>query len=125
MNKHTILTLFLFLASLSTQSQTVDSISGNWKFKDMYESEKMDTATVSNLRKMFSEMTLNLKPDHLYEASLFSKENGNWEYFVESQILELRTGKARNNQIKVKSFTNNQLVLEVTKNNAFVMEKIE
>ena len=85
--KKAILLLFI-IGTFSAKAQTVDSLVGNWKFKDVNHSDVMDSSKLSNFRMAFGDLQINLKSDKSYSAIFFQKEEGLYRYCQSSGTQE-------------------------------------
>ena len=117
-------TLFAFLIFVATaaNAQTSDSLVGNWKFKDVYGAEKLDSAARAESKIIFGGIRIQLKPDNHYTAFLFKKEEGTWTYDADSKDLVLTHDKG-GDSLRVIEVTAKHLIIEFEKGKGFVLEK--
>ncbi|MBI3883991.1 MAG: hypothetical protein HY305_07250 [Sphingobacteriales bacterium] len=118
-----LFTCLLFL-TVSAKAQTNDSLIGNWKFKSIYQAEKLDAKSVQMLHMMFSNMTLDLKADKSYSAILFTAETGTWAYTPASKLLTLTNVKGKINQVEILHIAAKEIVLSLGKDKNIVLSKL-
>ncbi len=122
----TIAKLFLsssIFFSLFAKSQTVDSLIGKWKFREIYKSEKMDSTELKFLRGMFAGMTLYIKPNKHYKTFLFKNEEGSWSFDELERKLTMSANKGTESQLELITVTANDLVVSLGKDKAFILER--
>lgn len=116
------LTFSIFLA-FSAQSQTADSLIGKWKFRNIYQSEKMDSAELKMLRGMFASMTLYLKANNHYKTFMFKNEEGLWRYEDAGRTITMAANKGTESKLELISVTSNELLVSIGKDKAFILER--
>src|SRR6185503_2781350 len=115
--KRTIILLSILLSlTFNVRSQTADSIIGKWKFKDIYNAEKLDSGSLSMLRKMFADVTIYLKPNNHYKLFIMVKEEeGSWTFNDSSKKLTMTANKGTESEMEIISVTDITLVLSLGK----------
>jgi len=123
--KRTIILLSVLLPiTFSVKSQTDDSITGKWKFKDIYSAEKLDSGSLAMLRQMFADVTIYLKPNNHYKLFIMVKEEeGSWTFNDSSKKLTMTANKGTESEMEIISVTNKTLVLSLGKDKSFILEK--
>ena len=106
----------LIIITFSAKAQTVDSLVGNWKFKNVNHAEGMDSSMLSNYKMAFGELEIHLKPDKSYSALFFRKEEGTWSYVDNLKTLMLKSDNGEN-KIKVISISSKRLIIEERQGN--------
>ncbi|MEO6670825.1 MAG: lipocalin family protein [Ferruginibacter sp.] len=123
MSKTIISFVLLFALSAYADAQITDSLIGKWKFKDIYNAEKMDSSQVSMLRKGFANMSIYLKENKHYKTFLFSKEEGEWQFDEATKKLLMTANKGTENQMGIISVTGTTLVLNIGKDKSMILER--
>lgn len=117
-----IIFTYSILLSLTAKAQTSDSLIGNWKFKDIYKSETLDSGKRANLRMMFGDFTLNLKFDNQYTAFFGGQEDGTWTYDPVLRQLILTNDKGED-KINIIEITPGTVALELKRGKILVFTK--
>ena len=117
-----ILLLFI-ICTFSAKGQSVDSLVGIWKFKDVNHAELMDSSKLSNFKLAFRDLQIHLKSDKSYSAIFFQKEEGTWSYVDNVKTIIFKSEKGEN-KIKVISITAKNLILELKRGSEIIFEKI-
>ena len=127
--KYVIIALLLFTTSTVfgqlnlNDSNELSKLSGKWKFHELHEKEKMDSAGIKMLLMFFGSMSLQFDQDGLYKAFMMGKdEQGNWA-IKDKETITLSSDKGRSNEITVLDLTNERLTFKLRRS-AFVMEKV-
>lgn len=118
--------IFLFAAlffSKAVLAQAADSLIGDWTFRDVHNAEKLDETKKETLRKVFSELRIDLKKGNQYSAYINKQEDGTWSFDPELRQLTL-TSDGKDNKLKVLEITPTTFVMEFRPGKAFVMEKL-
>jgi len=123
MTKAKLLFLILLFLNTSLNSQTTDSLIGKWKFKDIYNSEKIDSASLKMLRSMFADITLYFKANKHYKAFMFKKEEGDWNYDGSLSKLTMVANKGTQSQLEIIGLTSNTLIMSIGKDKSFILER--
>lgn len=123
MTKTKWLFLISLIISLSVKSQTTDSLIGKWKFKEIYNVEKIDSASLKMLRSMFANMTMYFKADKHYKVFMFKTEEGDWNYDESSGKLTMIANKGTQSQLEILKLTGNTLTASIGKDKSFILEK--
>lgn len=125
MKKLLILAAFL-ISSFAVNAQTkTDSLQGNWKFKDVYESEKQNADLVAMVREMFADMKVELTTDKKYKFHLMEEsETGTWSYDVPSKSLLLKAAKGDTQSLEILGITANLLHLSLAKGKSLTLERV-
>ena len=125
MKKLLILATFLLVSAFSVNAQTkTDSLQGNWKFKDVYESEKQNSDLVAMIREMFADMKVDFNADKKYKFHLMEEtELGTWTYDIPSKSILLKSDKGIDQKLEVLGVTGNLLHVSLAKGKSFTLEK--
>jgi len=125
MKKLLILAAFLISSfAVNAQSKT-DSLQGNWKFKDVYESEKQNADLVAMVREMFADMKMELTTDKKYKFHLMEEsETGTWTYDAPSKSLLLKPAKGDTQSLEILGVTTNLIHLSLAKGKSLTLERV-
>ena len=116
---------FLLLLTVSSKSQTTDSIIGKWAFKEIANADKIDTSSLKMLQKVFGEMTIYLKPNKHYKTILFAKEEGVWAYSSDSKLLTLTANKGTESQLELSILTKETILVSFGKGKSIILTKVK
>lgn len=126
MSKFKLLLAFFLFVGLSVKCQTTDSsFIGKWKFKEIYNSEIEDSASLKFLRNMFSNMTMYFKANKHYKSFLFKSEEGEWDFNENLRRLTLTANKGTQSQLEILSITKHILIASFAKNKSVILERAE
>jgi hypothetical protein len=79
---------YLCLTLLVLGQNNSDDLFGKWKFKQIYESEKLDSARAAMMETLFAEMTFQFNENGLYKAYIMgSEEQGEWKLEEGKKVL--------------------------------------
>lgn len=77
--KAALMSGYLCMALLVFGQGKSEDIQGKWKFEEIYESEKLDSAGLAMMDMLFGEMTFQFNEDGLYKAYIMgNEEQGEW-----------------------------------------------
>jgi hypothetical protein len=118
---------FLFLIpiglSVSVQAQKTDSLVGKWKYHDVYNKQRYDTATLKLAKEYFSAMTLYFKPNNHYKAFVMNNiDEGIWSTSDSCRKVRMTSYKGHSNESKILGLQGDQLILGMGEG-AFIMKR--
>lgn len=118
------ITTFLLATSLSMFGQlNTGYLAGKWKYKDVYEKEKVDAKGLKMLLMFFGEMTIQFDKNGLYKALIMGKEEqGKWTNET-NKTISLASDKGKVTSMEVIELTEGLLTFKLGKS-AFIMSKI-
>ena len=107
---------FLFLIpiglSLSVQAQKIDSLVGKWKYYDVYNKQRYDSATLKIAKEYFGQMTLYFKANNHYKAFVMNNnDEGVWSMNESTSKVRLTSYKGHSNESQIIGLNNDQLIL--------------
>lgn len=120
--KLVLATLLITIAfNLNAQS---DELVGKWKYKDIYEKEKVDSVGLQMLEMFFSEMTLYFDDDGNYKAFLMGKmEEGKYTLTDDKKTIEFQSDKGMGEEIELIEVFDNELIIKMG-NGVFILESV-
>lgn len=120
-----LITFILISLSISTYGQNaLDDLIGTWKYQDLYEKEKIDSAGAKMLAMVFGSMTLQFDDTNLYRASVMGRdEEGKWMYEGDESI-KLISDKGNVSEVQIIELNKDQLILEMQKKK-LIMTKLQ
>jgi hypothetical protein len=114
----------LFLFTISVKAQTTASFVGKWKFKDIYQSEKLNAGTAAMLKDMFTDMNMEFKANNTFKFALLGvQEDGSWTYDEPTKTISTKSTKSPNSKLQVISVTANELTIGMGEGKAFILQK--
>ena len=107
---------FLFLIpiglSLSVNAQKTDSLVGKWKYLDVYNKQKYDTASLKIAKEYFGAMTLYFKANNHYKAFVMNNiDEGNWSLNESTSKVRLTSYKGHSNESQIIGLEKDKLIL--------------
>ncbi len=119
-------TALLFLSVLSVNAQRATLIKGNWKYQDVTEKEKLDSASIQMLELFFSEITFDIEENGKYKAQFMGKaEEGVWKLNKDESKITFTSSKGPVNEMTIVDVSKNQLILNFGKPNSLILKKAE
>src|SRR5689334_3419850 len=104
MKKALIAFIIISLPFLSF-SQTSQQLTGKWKFRDALHPEKLDSTGLKGIRRVFSTMTIYLKPNKHYKSFFITKDEGSWKFDSIAKSMVMTSNKGTGSQMGVVSCT--------------------
>ncbi len=102
-------------------AQTTNTIIGKWKFKELYNTQGMDSIGKQMLEGMFGEMTIYLKENKQYQSELMKKDDGTYEYDKATKKIVLTSNKGTQSELEINVLTNETILLSFGKDKSIVL----
>lgn len=122
MKKFILITLFAIVSTCAF-SQKTENVVGKWKFKDVYNKEKLDSNNSKMLKMLFGDLTMYFKSNGHYKAFLMKAETGTWHYDEATKKIVLTSSTGKTNDIDIISYKAESMTIKMGKA-TLVMEKI-
>ena len=107
-----VLYTFIMLASFSLKAQNTDELVANWKYKDVYQREKLEEKNAKMVDQMFADLSFKLKKDGAFISTAMGKaEEGKWT--LNKKIIELKPNSGKSNQLEIIELKNDQLIVKM------------
>lgn len=118
---------FLFLfpigLSLSVQAQKTDSLVGKWKYVDVYNKHRYDTATLKIANEYFGNMTFYFKANNHYKAFVMNNiDEGVWSLNEATSKVRITSYKGNSNESQIVGLDSNKLILTLGEG-SFIMAR--
>lgn len=123
MTRKLVFILILFLIVKTSEAQTEDAIIGKWKFREIYQAEKIDSVILKSLRQVFADVSIYLKPNHRYKLVMMREDEGSWTFDDQTKKLIMSANTGTESNFDIVSVTENELVLGLGKGKAFILER--
>lgn len=121
-----IFSTLLFLSVLSVNAQRATLIKGNWKYQDVTEKEKLDSASIKMLELFFSEVSFDIEENGKYKAQFMGKaEEGVWKLSKDESKITFTSSKGPVNEMTIVEVSQNKLILNFGKPNSLVLKKTD
>jgi hypothetical protein len=120
---------FLFLIpiglSLSVEAQKTDSLVGKWKYYDVYNKQKYDSATLKIAKEYFGAMTLYFKKNNHYKAFVMNNiDEGIWSMNESTNKVRLTSYKGHSNESQIIGLGQDKLILTMGEG-SFIMTRTD
>lgn len=118
---------FLFLIpiglSLSVKAQKTDSLIGKWKYVDVFNKQRYDTATLKIANEYFGSMTLYFKANNHYKAFVMNNiDEGIWSLNEATSKVRLTSYKGHSNESQILGLNADKLILTMGEG-SFIMAR--
>jgi hypothetical protein len=125
MTRIKITLIVLSFITITFKAQTSDSILGKWKFKGIYNAEKIDSTSLKMLNTLFSNLSIYLKPNNHYNYFFMVKEEeGSWSFDRNTKKLTMLANKGTESQLEIIQVTSKTLILSIGNGKSFILEKV-
>lgn len=107
------------------QAQDAGQLNGKWKFNDVYEREKVDSAGLKMIQGLFGEMTLYFKENGRYKAFIMGRNDaGIWRLGDDGKKVTMTSDKGDASEAAIMQVSADQLVIKIGRG-AFIMERTQ
>lgn len=119
--------LFLLLIpiglSVSVHAQKTDSLVGKWKYYDVYNKQRYDTATLKIAKEYFGAMTVYFKPNNHYKAFVMNNiDEGVWSLNESTSKVRITSYKGNSNESQIIGLSSDKLILTLGEG-SFIMAR--
>lgn len=124
MNLKLILIALLVILTFNLNAQS-DELVGKWKYKDVYEKEKIDATGLQMLEMFFGKMTLYFDKEGNYKAFMMGKtEEGKYTLTDNNKVIKFQSDKGTGEDMELVGVSDNELIVKIGKG-TFVLESVD
>lgn len=122
--KSFITTILITTSLLVFGQSNLDDLIGKWKYQDVYEKEKIDSAGMKMIEVLFGNMTMQFNEDGMYKAFLMGKDDqGKWNS-EDKKTISLASDNGRITTMELIELDKNKLIFKL-QSASFIMSKVQ
>ncbi|MFD0965195.1 lipocalin family protein [Pseudofulvibacter geojedonensis] len=126
--KKTITIILVLLVSSISFAQNEKMIEGKWKFKNLYEEEKLEEKDIQTAKMFFKDMSISFSEGNYDGQFMGVKDTGTYKVKGQKKIIMTSNKEGRENAMLIIKVSKNELIIGMGKggkDGKFVMQRIE
>lgn len=109
----------------TTSTSWQEQIIGTWKYKEVYEKEKLDAESLKMVTMFFSDTRFQFMADGQFDALMMEKEGkGTWQLSEETKMITLSSAEEGEVMIEIITLSAAELVIKFGRG-AFILGRVE
>jgi hypothetical protein len=128
MTKLKLLFLFTICCSLAASAQNktkTDTLTGKWKFYDVYDKKGIDSPSMKIIKEYFGNMTMYFKPNKHFKSFLMNNmDEGDWSFNENTSKIRLTSYQGHSRETDIIELSGDHLVIKMGEG-AFILTRAE